>query len=191
MDSNEEVVQKRVVVDRGDQRSEVLSESSQRVVKPSGISTTTTALIVFLVVIAAAIVIYMVSSRNAQRQEDLAASNQPSPVTIVQQPAPAPAPVIIQQAAPIQPTPAVVQQPAQAPVERELTSANEDAGMQDVATKRLKADLDLGGVVATVNDARAVLTGAVGSEEAKAKAEQIVKGVRGVKSVDNKIVVPS
>ena len=44
-------------------------------------------------------------------------------------------------------------------------------------------------LVTTVNDPRAVLTGAVGYETAKAKAEHLVKDVRGVKSVDNKIVV--
>ncbi len=36
---------------------------------------------------------------------------------------------------------------------------------------------------------RAVLTGSVNSAATKAKAEQIVKAVRGVKSVDNQIVV--
>jgi len=98
--------------------------------------------------------------------------------------------VIIQQAAPLQPAPVIIQQqPATSPVEKELTSANEDANMQDLAAKKLNEDLELGGVVTTVNDARAVLTGNVGSEAAKAKAEQLVKGVRGMKSVDNKIVV--
>jgi len=41
----------------------------------------------------------------------------------------------------------------------------------------------------TITDSQAVLTGTVYSAAIKAKAEQIVKAVRGVKSVDNKIVV--
>ena len=39
------------------------------------------------------------------------------------------------------------------------------------------------------SEARAGLTGSVNSTATKAKAEQIVKGFRGVKSVDNQIVV--
>ena len=82
----------------------------------------------------------------------------------------------------------IIQQPAQ-PSQRENTSANDDANMQDIATKRLADDLNMAGVVMTVTDARAVLTGTVNSATTKAKAEQIVKAVRGVKSVDNRIVV--
>ena len=41
----------------------------------------------------------------------------------------------------------------------------------------------------TVTDARAVLTGTVNSVATKARAERIVKAVRGMKSVDNQIVV--
>jgi len=40
-----------------------------------------------------------------------------------------------------------------------------------------------------VTDARVVLTGTVSTAATKAKAEQMVKAVRGVKSVDNQIVV--
>jgi osmotically-inducible protein OsmY len=96
--------------------------------------------------------------------------------------------VIIQQPAPAQQAPVIIQQPAQ-PSQRETTSANDDAKMQDIATKKLSEDPDMAGVTMTVTDARAVLTGTVNSAATKAKAEQIVKGVRGVKSVDNKIVV--
>ena len=61
--------------------------------------------------------------------------------------------------------------------------------MQDIATKRLTEEPDMIAVVISINDARAALTGTVSSAATKAKAEQLVKGVRGVKSVDNKIVV--
>lgn len=189
MDSNEEVIKKRVVVDKTGQRSEVVTERSQKVASPPGVSASTVTVIIVLVLIIAAAVVY-ISINRANRSEELVAATQ-APPTIVQQPAPAPAPapVIIQQAAPLQPAPVIIQQPAQSSIERELTSANEDANMQDLAAKKLNEDLELGGVVTTVNDARAVLTGNVGSEAAKAKAEQLVKAVRGMKSVDNKIVV--
>jgi osmotically-inducible protein OsmY len=114
-------------------------------------------------------------------------ASQAPPTTVVQQPAQQ-APVIIQQPAPAQQAPVIIQQPAQ-PGQRENTSANDDANMQDIATKKLSDDPDMAGVVMTITDARAVLTGTVNSSATKAKAEQIVKAVRGVKSVDNKLVV--
>jgi len=171
MDSNEEVIKKRVV----------------EVASPSGVSKSTVIIIVVLVVIVAATVVYLVN-RNANRLVDMASATQ-SPQTIVPQPVPAPAPVIIQPAAPIQPATVIIQQPSQSSIEKQLTSSNEDANLLNLASKKLDEDLELGGVVTTVNDARAVLTGAVGSEAAKAKAEQLVKAVRGMKSVANRIVV--
>ena len=61
--------------------------------------------------------------------------------------------------------------------------------MQDIATRKLIEDPSMTGVVMTVTDARVVLTGTVSTAATKAKAEQMVKAVRGVKSVDNQIVV--
>jgi osmotically-inducible protein OsmY len=61
--------------------------------------------------------------------------------------------------------------------------------MQEVATKRLTEEPDMGSVLITISDAQAVLTGSVNSAATRAKAERLVKAVRGVKSVDNKIVV--
>ena len=187
MDSNEEV-EKRVGVDNTTgKRSEVVSKRSQRVARPSGVPKSTVTIIIVLVLTVAATVIYLVN-RNANRLVDLAAATK-APPTIVPQPVPAPAPIIIQPAAQVQPATVIIQQPAQSSIEKELTSANEDANLLNLASKKLEEDLELGGVVTTVNDARAVLTGAVGSEAAKAKAEQLVKAVRGMKSVANRIVV--
>jgi osmotically-inducible protein OsmY len=61
--------------------------------------------------------------------------------------------------------------------------------MQEVATKRLNDELDMTAVSIAISNGRAVLAGSVNSVATKAKAEQIVKAVRGVKSVDNQIVV--
>ena len=189
MDSNEETVQKRVVVNSPNQRSEVLTERTERGPRESRSSTGTIAIVAILALAAVAIVLYLVSNRNANesanRNANLAVANQATPTTIVQQPAQL-APVIIQQ--PAQQAPVIIQQPAQ-PSQRENTSANDDANMQDIATKRLAEDLNMAGVVMSITDARVILTGTVNSAAAKAKAEQLVKGVRGVKSVDNQIVV--
>jgi hypothetical protein len=190
MDSNEEIVQKHVVVNSPGQRSEVLTERTERGPRESSLSPGTIAIIAILAITAIGTIFYVVINRNANesanRNANLeAASQAPPPTTIVQQPAQQ-APVIIQQ--PAQQAPVIIQQPAQ-PNQRENTSANDDANMQDIATKRLAEDLNMTGVVMTITDARAVLTGTVNSAGTKAKAEQIVKAVRGVKSVDNKIVV--
>ena len=67
--------------------------------------------------------------------------------------------------------------------------ASDDANMQEVAFSRLNNDPDMTTVSIDINAARAVLTGTVNSEATKAKAEQMVKAVRGVKSVENQIVV--
>jgi osmotically-inducible protein OsmY len=67
--------------------------------------------------------------------------------------------------------------------------ASDDANMQEVATRSLNDEPDMTTISITISEARAVLTGTVNSAVTKAKAEQIVKTVRGVKSVDNQIVV--
>ena len=193
MDSNEERVQKHVVVDSPNQRSEILTERTERGPRESRLSGGTIAIIAILAITAIAAILYIVSNRNANesanRNANLDAASQAPPTTVVQQPAQQ-APVIIQQPAPAQQAPVIIQQPAPAqPSQRENTSANDDANMQDTATKRLNEDPDMAGVIMTITDARAVLTGTVKSAATKAKAEQIVKAVRGMKSVDNQIVV--
>lgn len=75
----------------------------------------------------------------------------------------------------------------QQPTRRDI--ASDDANMQEVATSRLNNEPDMTTVSININAARAILTGTVNSEATKAKAEQIVKAVRGVKSVENQIVV--
>lgn len=189
MESNEETVQKHVVVNSPGQRSEVLTERTERGPRESRLSPGTIAIIAVLAITAIAAIFYIVSNRNANesanRNANLDVASQAPPTTIVQQPAQQ-APVIIQQ--PAQQAPVIIQQPAE-PSQRENTSANDDANMQDIATKKLAEDLNMAGVIMTITDARAVLTGTVNSAATKAKAEQVVKGVRGVKSVDNQIVV--
>jgi hypothetical protein len=190
MDSNEETVQKRVVVNSPYQRSEVLTERTERGPRESRLSVGTIAIIAILAITSIAAIFYIVTNRNANESAnrnanlEVASQAQP-PAQIVQQPAQQ-APVIIQQ--PSQQAPVIIQQPAE-PSQRQNTSANDDANMQDIATKRLAEDSNMAGVVMTITDARVVLTGTVNSAATKAKAELIVKAVRGVKSVDNQLVV--
>jgi BON domain-containing protein len=188
MDLNEETVQKRVVVNSPGARSEVLTERTQTVPRGSSSQTGTIAIVAVLAIAAIAVVLYIVTNRNANEAANRNANLEQTaqvPTTVVQQPAQQP-PVIIQQ--PAQQAPVIIQQPAE-PGIRQNTSANDDANMQDIATRRLTEEPGMAGVVMTVTDAQAVLTGTVSSAANKAKAEQIVKSVRGMKSVDNRIVV--
>ena len=206
MDPNVKTEQKHVVVNSPGQRREIVTERTERGPEKAGLSTGTIALVAILGVVAIGVIVYLVTNKNANESAnrnanlDVASQSNPqqSPV-IIQQPAPAQqAPVIIQQPAPAQQAPVIIQQPAPEqpaiqqhapPSQRENTSANDDANMQDIATKRLTEEPDMAAVVISINDARAVLTGTVSSVATKAKAEQLVKAVRGVKSVENKILV--
>jgi flagellar basal body-associated protein FliL len=184
MDSNEETVQKRVV-NRPYQRSEVVTERTERGPRESSLSPGTIAIIAVLAITAIGAIFYIVSNRNANesanRNANLeVASQAQQPATIVQQPAQQ-APVIIQQ--PAQPAPVIIQQPSL------RDNASDDANMQEVATKRLGEETEMNAVSIAITDSQAVLTGTVYSAATKAKAEQIVKAVRGVKSVDNRIAV--
>jgi hypothetical protein len=187
-----------VVVDSPDRRKEIITETTQRGPKESGISTSMIAIVGIVAVASVGIILFLVSNRNAgdaanrNANIDIAAQNaptQPAPTTIIQQPAPAQqAPIIIQGSAPAQQAPVIIQQPAQ---ENPRDSSSDDANMQDVATKRLSEESDMTAVGISISGARAVLTGSVSSAASKAKAERLVKGVRGVLSVDNKIVIMS
>jgi len=189
MDSNEQRIQKHLVVNSPGQRSEVMTERTEMGPREPRFSAGTIALIAVIAIAITGVVLYLVANRNANdaanRNANLAASqaNSHQPATIVQQPVPQPAPVIIQQPAGGQQAPVIIQQPNQ------RDSVSDDANMQEIATKRLAEETDMKAVLITITGARAVLTGTANSAVTRARAEQLVKAVRGVKSVDNQIVV--
>jgi flagellar basal body-associated protein FliL len=191
MESNEKVEQRRVVIDSPGERREIVTERSESMPRESGVSAGMVAIIAIVAIFAVGAVIYFVSSRNANESAnrnanlDLASQTnnaQAPPTTIVQQPA-APAPVIIQQ--PAAAAPVIVQQPAQA----SRDTASDDANMQEVATKRLTEEPGMASVSISISNAEAVLIGSVNSAATKTKAERLVRAIRGVKSVDNQIVI--
>jgi len=57
--------------------------------------------------------------------------------------------------------------------------------------KKLTDDTTLGslGIIATVIEGKVTLTGTVNSEDLKTRAARLVKAVKGVKQVDNQIIV--
>jgi hypothetical protein len=191
MEPNEKIEQRRVVVDSPGERREIVTERTVSAPRESGISASMVAIIAIVAVFAVGVIFYLVSSRNANESAnrnanlDLASqtNKDQTPPTAIQQPAP----VIIQQPA-AQQAPVIIQQPAQANLR---DTSGDDANMQEVATKRLTEEPGMASVSISISDAQAVLTGNVSSAVTKARAERLVRAVRGVKSVDNQIVVSS
>src|ERR1043166_4553045 len=95
MDSNEERIQKHVVVNSPGQRSEVLTERVQSGPRESRVSAGTVAIVAVLAICAIVVVLYIVVNRNtneaANRNANLEAASQTNshqPTTIVQQTTP-------------------------------------------------------------------------------------------------------
>src|SRR6185369_13180792 len=110
---------------------------------------------------------------------------------IVQQPAPAQQqpPVIIQQpAAPAQQPPIIVNQSAAGGA---ATNVSNDGAVQTEVDKKIAEDPTLStlGVTATVLDGKVTVTGTVKSEALKSQVDRALRAIKGVKQVDNQIVV--
>jgi hypothetical protein len=120
---------------------------------------------------------------------NLAAQQQP---VLVQQPAPAAQqpPIIIQQPAPAaQQPPVIIQQPAAGGGSAPNTS--NDGAIQTAIDKKISDNPTFSslGVTATVLDGKVTLTGTVNSEALKSQLDRMIRGISGVKQVDNQIVV--
>jgi hypothetical protein len=113
-----------------------------------------------------------------------------------------PTPIVITQPAPQQQTPIIVQQPAaqttqpapiivNQPPASAAPPANDDAAVESRVNKAFNDDADLGslGITVTVINGKATLNGIVKIAEQKTHAEQLAHAIRGVKSIDNKIIV--
>ena len=182
----------RVVVETPTERREVEHEAvhvpdrSDR----SGVSTTTVGVLVVLVVALVTILVLMLmNNRSTDSTTANVVAEQPTPLpqtTIVQQPAAQPPIVVTQPAAP---APVILTPPA--PTGGATASGSDDASVQARIDKRIADDPSLSalGVTTTVIDGKVTLLGTVKSEREKAKIETAVKELKGVKSVDNQIIV--
>jgi len=191
---DEQATRSRVVVDTPTSRREVTHTEAVRNDR-GGISGATVGVIVVVAIALITVVVLFLmnqqSSLNAN--ENLAAQQQP---VVVQQPAPQQQPpVIIQQpaAAPAanQP-PVIINQPAATGGTAPGNTSN-DGAVQMAVDKAIGDDPTLSalGITATVLDGKVTLTGTVKSETLKAELDRAIRGVRGVKQVDNQIVVMS
>lgn len=187
----EQARRSRVVVETPNERREVVHTQSVR--DNSGISA---GMVGVLVVVAIALITMLVlfwmnTQPTADETAALPAQQQP---TVIQQPAPAQQPpVIIQQPAPAtQPAPIIVTPPAGGSTAPSATdSVSMDSAIQAAIDKRLTDDPAFAslGITASVINGKVMLIGTVKTEGMKADVERMVKQVKGVKEVDNQIIV--
>jgi len=187
----EQARRSRVVVETPNERREVVHSQSVR--DNSGISA---GMVGVLVVVAIALITMLVLfwMSNQQTTDETAALPAQTQPTVIQQPAPAQQPpVIIQQPAPAtQPAPIIVAPPAGGSTAPGTTdSVNMDSTIQTAIDKRLMDDPAFSslGITASVINGKVMLIGTVKTETVKADVERMVKQVKGVKEVDNQIIV--
>lgn len=186
----------RVVVDTPTSRREV-THTDTVVSDRGGISGATVGVIVVVAIaLITIVVLFLMNGQRSNANDNLAAQQAQQQPVVVQQPAQQQPPVIIQQPATVanQP-PIVINQPAtgsSAPATAPANNSN-DANVQTAIDKKIADDpiLSAQGVTATVLDAKVTLTGTVKSEALKSQFDRAVRDVKGVKQVDNQIVVMS
>ena len=188
----EQARKSRVVVETPTERREVVHSQSVR--DNSGISA---GMVGVLVVVAIALitmlVLFWMSSQPTTDETATTLPAQQQPTTVIQQPAPAQQPpVIIQQPAPAtQPAPIIVAPPAGGSTAPTESAVNMDSTVQAAIDKRLMDDSTFStlGITASVLDGKVMLIGTVKTDALKADIERAVRQIKGVKSIDNQIIV--
>ena len=194
-----ETKRSRVVVETPTARREVTQTSREHTPDRSGTSTATVAVVVVLAIGVVVLLLLLIMNRQNNDNANLAAQQQaqqqpaPQQPVIVQQPAQQQQPPIIvqQPAAPASQPPVIVNQPA--PSGGSVPSVPDDGSIQAEIDKRLLNDSTLStlSVTTTVANGKVMLVGSVKSDQLKNQVEKLVRSIKGVKGVDNKIVVIS
>ncbi len=182
----------KVVVETPTTRREVTQTESVRNDRDGVSGATVGVIVVVAIALVTILILFLMNGQNNNLNDNLALQQQPvqPSTTIVQQPAAQQPPVIIQQApasAPQQ-APIIVTQPAPT---GGSTSGSNDSAIQSEVDKRIMDDPNLStvGVTVSVLDGKATLMGTVKSESVKTQFERLVRSVKGVKSIDNQIIV--
>ena len=83
--------------------------------------------------------------------------------------------------------------PSPAPSTVEISNTPDDTAIQAAIDEKIQDDPDLSalGITATVTRGKVILAGTAPTDELKDKVEKLARAVRGVKQVDNQIVVIS
>ena len=193
----EQARRSRVVVETPSERREVVHSQSVRSDDRNGVSA---GMVGVLVVVAIALITMLVLFwMSTQPANDTTVATTPVPTTtVVEQPAPVQQPpVIIQRPAPVttQPAPIIVTPPAGGSTAGSSTESSSavdmDTKAQTEIDKRLTEDPNFSslGITATVINGKATLLGTVKTDALKTQIEQMVRQVKGVKTVDNQITV--
>lgn len=187
----QEARKSRVVVETPNTRREVTHTEAVRGDRDGVSGATVGVIVVVAIALVTILILFLMSGQNSVANDNLALQQQ-QPVqpstTIVQQPAAQQPPVIIQQAPPAtQQAPIIVTQPAAGG----STSGPDDSTIQSEIDKRILDDPNLStlGVTVSVISGKATLIGTVKSEVVKSQFERLVRAVKGVKEVDNQIIV--
>ena len=191
-----ETKRSRVVVETPTARREVTQTRHEYTPERGGASTATVAVVVVLAIGVVVLLLLLIMNRQNNDNANLAAQQQtqqpaPQQPVIVQQPAQQP-PVIVQQpAAPAAQPPVIVNQPA--PAGGSVATVPDDGSIQAEIDRRLEKDSTLTAldVTATVANGKVMLVGTVKSDSLKNQVEKLVRSIKGVKGVDNKIIVVS
>src|SRR4030095_9372042 len=186
--------QSRVGVETPTERREVVQSQEVRTPDRSGVSAGMVGVLVVVgIALITILVLFWMNNQSAtDPNANLTAQQQP-PTTIVQQPAKQP-PVIIQQPAPAtQPAPIIISPGAPAPAGGRTLPPNADTTAQTAIDKKLADDPMFSSlsVTATVMDGKVTLLGTVKSEAQKADVEKAIRAIKGVKQIDNQIMVIS
>lgn len=194
---DEQSKRSRVVVETPTSRREVTHTEAVRGDREGISGATVGVIVVVAIALITIVVLFLMNNQNADNANanlaaQQAAAQQP---VIVQQPAQQQQPpVIIQQPAPAanQP-PVIINQPASGGSAPVSGNTSDDGAVQTAIDKKISDDPTLSslGVTATVLDGKVTLTGTVKSEALKSQVDRALRAIKGVKQVDNQIVVMS
>jgi len=188
----EQAKRSRVVVNTPTSRREVVhTEAVRNPERSSSVSGAMLAIVIIGAIALATVIILFAMNQQQENSNGNTASQAAPPQTIVQQPAQQP-PVIVQEPAPAaQPAPVIINQPPAPAAGGATANGRDDSTIQAALDRKLSHDPALSalGITATVMDGRVTLLGTVKSEAQKAQVERAVRNVKGVKSVDNQIIV--
>lgn len=194
----------RVVVETPTARREVVHQQTTRYPERKSFSTGMVAAVALTAIAVTAIIfLFLMNSGDNSTEANInvrtAAATQPTPlaqtpVIIQQQPVAAATPIIIQQAPPViiqQPPPTTeTTTPAAAPPPATSSGADDTTLQMKVETAfRDDPDISVSNIIGTVINGKATLTGEVKTPTLKQKAERLVRSVKGISSVENKVTV--
>ncbi|MDQ1729143.1 MAG: hypothetical protein QOD33_1268 [Pyrinomonadaceae bacterium] len=191
---DEQAKRSRVVVETPNSRREVTHTEAVRNDRGGVSGATVGVIVVVAIALITIVVLFLMNGQNDNTNANLAAQQQPvqqAPVIVQQPPTQQQPPVIVQQpaSAPNQP-PIVINQPA--PVSGVAPSNNSnDGAVQAAVDKKIADDSTLStlGITTTVLDGKVTVTGTVQSQALKSQIDRMLRGVKGVKQVDNQIIV--